>query len=411
MYNFFQKLRYHFTIIYIYFYTKFRFFQLVSFMVKDNVMVVGAGEVGRFAVEYLAHYPIVRELIIVDINEMRGKMVAYNAEIAAAIHKYYPRIVYEKLDIADTEKVVDVLRKYKPKVILHVATLLSSFYYQRLAKAYIKAYKLPYKSHLAGHTFAKDFYLIYKLMQAVKQSDIDIRVVNLSFPDNTHIALGKLGLAPTIGAGTIDLTVHGIKKHVSETLNIEKHNVNVVMVAHHAIRTQDAKYVPFYLKIEKINGEDLTNKFDAVEVVNKGTYYTGVWGGGNSPMTAASAVDNVIALLSDSGVIKHAPGPAGLPGGWPVEITWDEVKVVLPPEVSMEKAMEMNIEGMKLDGIERVENDGTVVFTKETVEYMATALDMHWTKVKPDETLDMSKELIEAYHKLEEKLRKEGIIK
>lgn len=378
-------------------------------MTRNNVMVVGAGEVGRYAAEYLVRFPIVREILLVDINEIRGKMVAYNAEIAGAIHKYYPRIVYEKLDVTDTDKTVDLLRKYKPQVILHVATLMSSFYYQHLAKPYIKAKKLPFKSHLAGHTFAKDFYLIYKLMQAVKQSDIDTRVVNLAFPDNTNIVLGKLGLAPTIGAGTIDLTAHGVKKYIAEKLNLKVHNIHVTMVVHHAQRTMDAKYVPYYIKIQKANGEDITDNFDLVEVLNKGAYYTGIWGGDNSPMTAASAVDNMIALLSDSGVIKHAPGPAGLPGGWPVQINWDEVKVMLPKDISMEKAMEINLEGMKMDGIERVENDGTVVFTKETVEYMATVLDMHWTKVKPEETLEMSKELIAAYKKLEEKMKQEGI--
>lgn len=376
-------------------------------MARNNVLVVGAGEVGRYAVEYLVRYPIVDEVIIVDINEIRGKMVTYNAEIAAAIHQHYPRVVYEKLDITDTEKTVDILKKYKPKAILHVATLMSSFYYQHLAKPYIKKHKLPYKSHLAGHTFAKDFYLIYKLMQAVRDSEIDTRVVNLAFPDNTNIVLHKLGLAPTIGGGTIDLSAHGIKKYVADDLGVKMHNINVALVVHHAARTMDAKYVPFYLKIKLMNGEDITDKYDSIEVLNKGAYYTGIWGGDNSPMTAASAVDNVIALLSDSGVIKHAPGPVGLPGGWIVRINWDKVEVVLPSELSMDKAMEINLEGMKLDGIERVENDGTVVFTKDTVDYMATVLDLHWTKVKPEETLQMSKEIIAAYKKLEEKIKQE----
>ena len=59
----------------------------------------------------------------------------------------------------------------------------------------------------AGHTFAKDAVLSYNIAQAIQQADIPIKYVNISFPDHTNYALGKVGLAPTTGAGTIDLTV------------------------------------------------------------------------------------------------------------------------------------------------------------------------------------------------------------
>ncbi|HHY38365.1 MAG TPA: hypothetical protein GX507_05495 [Clostridia bacterium] len=36
----------------------------------------------------------------------------------------------------------------------------------------------------------------------------------------------------------------------------------------------------------------------------------------DSPVIASSAIKNVLAILNDSGLRTHAPGPKGLPGGW-----------------------------------------------------------------------------------------------
>ena len=375
----------------------------VIIMNEKTVFITGgAGIVGSFAVEFLARDPTVEKIVIADIKEDYGETVLNNAVIGSAINGYYHKIVFEKVDLRDLDSIASALEKHKPDVVLQVATMMSSYYYIHIIKREIKRKHLPLKTYLAGHTFAKDFVFVYNVMRALKKTSLNTKVVNLSFPDNTHLVLGKLGLAPHIGAGTIDISVGGIRKKIADHLKIPIHNVNVVMVCHHSIRVTPIEYVPYYLRVY-VNGNDITEQLaELKKFVQEGIIASYVGATTNAPMTAASAVSNVLAVLNDTQVIKHAPGPNGLPGGWPVRIGREKVDLVLPTDLSFEEAMKMQEEGLKTDGIERVEDDGTVVFTEEAVNMMREILGLEWPKVKPDEAEEMALDLIKAYKKLEE---------
>lgn len=373
-------------------------------MASGTVLITGgAGIVGRYATEFLARSSLVKRIIIADIKKKESETVKYNATIGSATMWNYPKVIFEKLDLMDVDAITRILKKYKPDAILQVATMLSSYFYAHLAERVIKLRNLPYEGHIAGHTVAKDFVFIYNVMKAVKASEINTRVVNISFPDMTNYILKKINLEPTIGAGTTDLTAVGIQSLVADSLNVPIHNIDVRLIAHHTIRVLRPERVPFYLRIW-YNGEDITKDFDALELFRnciKITNYGVIIE--NSGMTASSGVSNVLALLKDNGIIKHSPGPFGLPGGWPVRITYDRIDLMLPSDISVEEAIKINLEGMKLDGIERVESDGTVVFTKEAISYMEEVLEIDWRRMKVDEAVDMAKDLIQAYNKLAEK--------
>jgi len=383
---------------------------VVKNMPRGTVLITGgAGIVGRYATDFLARSSLVKKVVIADIKKKEGETVKYNAQIGSATMWNYPKVIFEKVDLTDIDAVVSLLKKHNPDVILQVATMLSSYFYAHLAEKVIKDRGLPYEGHLAGHTIAKDFVFTYYVMQALKEANINARVVNLAFPDITNYILGKIKLEPTIGAGTTDLTATGIQLLVAEALGVPIHNIDIRLVAHHAIRVIDPKKVPYYLKI-MYNSEDITSQFDTIELFRKCIQITNY---GiiieNSSMTASSAVSNVLALLHDNGIIKHSPGPGGLPGGWPVRINYDHISIMLPKEISVEKAIEINLKGMKYDGIDRVESDGTVVFTKDSVDYMKDVLKIDWPTVKPDEALDMAKDLIKAYKQLAEEINYKGI--
>lgn len=57
-------------------------------------------------------------------------------------------------------------------------------------------------------------------------------MINLSYPDVTHAVLSKIGLAPTVGAGNIDLLTPKIQEVVSYMKNIPMININVRLVGH-----------------------------------------------------------------------------------------------------------------------------------------------------------------------------------
>ena len=133
-------------------------------MSEKSVMVVGgAGIVGTNAVSYITHTPGIERVIIADINESRGKMLVNANTLSTALLGSYPKIEYKKIDIFNEDDLAATLEKTKPKAILNMATLYSSYAYAPLIENRLK--ELGIKSRLAGHSFAKDFVPIYKLMK------------------------------------------------------------------------------------------------------------------------------------------------------------------------------------------------------------------------------------------------------
>jgi hypothetical protein len=117
-------------------------------------------------------------------------------------------------------------------------------------------------------------------------------------------------------------------------------------------------------------------------------------------MAAISSVRQVISILEDRGEIILGSGVGGIPCCVPVRLDRRGAEIVLPDDLTMDKVLEMNQAGMRFDGIERIEEDGTAVFTDSAAEFMRTALGMNWVRMRLSETEAMTKDLAEAYNKL-----------
>ena len=55
--------------------------------------------------------------------------------------------------------------------------------------------------------------------------------------------------------------------------------------------------------------------------------------------------------------------PSGLPGTYPARIESGDVKLELPEDLTEDEAVALNEEALRWDGIERIESDGTVIYT------------------------------------------------
>ncbi|MEM2896646.1 MAG: hypothetical protein QXG01_03585, partial [Candidatus Bathyarchaeia archaeon] len=334
------------------------------------------------------------------VKEDVGLTVIRNAYIGAAMQGFYPKFEFIKLDLRDEEKTSEVLAETKPTVILNATSMLSSFFYVPLIKKRIG--KLGLRSHLAGHTLAKDIALIYRLMKAIKKSGIKTHVANIAFPDNSHAVLAKVGLAPDVGGGTLDLNVYYISELVADRFKIPAHNVWITMVAHHALRVYPAGEIPYYMNI-RIGDRDVTKEFNLNELIeesNKGTLYGLAKPYVNASMVAASLVKNALAILNNTGLLTHAPGVEGLPGGVPTRLSSKGAELVVPQGLTREKIIEMNYEGMKADGIEKIDDDGTVTFTEQAIRLLKEILGIDRKRMRLDEAEKMAEELIESYSRL-----------
>jgi hypothetical protein len=91
--------------------------------------------------------------------------------------------------------------------------------------------------------------------------------------------------------------------------------------------------------------------------------------------------------------LSHAPGPEGLVGGYPVHINKDGAKVFIPEGMTREKAIQINEEAQKWDGIEKIKEDGTVVFTDEAYKTFKDLLGYDCKEMKVEEIEMRAKEL------------------
>jgi hypothetical protein len=161
---------------------------------------------------------------------------------------------------------------------------------------------------------------------------------------------------------------------------------------------------PYWIKI-MFDGKDVTSQFDtdkvmydAVKLYPPGIDFTTV--------SASSAIKNLYSLIFDLKLRTHSPGPNGLPGGYPVRLSAKGAEVVLPPEITLEKAIKINEQAGALDGVQEIKNDGTVVFADYTYEIMKEMLGFDCKSFTPAECEQRAREQMACYKKITDKYLK-----
>jgi hypothetical protein len=156
-------------------------------------------------------------------------------------------------------------------------------------------------------------------------------------------------------------------------------------------------------------GEDVSAKFPSKTVASLYAKY----GYANMPSfpgplvdqmkTASSFLKKVLAIYYDKHeLIQSVPAPNGLPGAYPCILDAEGAKVTLPG-ISLEEAIKINEEGGKIDGIERVKPDGTVVYVEKNFKLMKEVVGYECKELKPNEHEERAKELDSKLKKLYEK--------
>ena len=363
---------------------------------NDTLMIIGLGELGGIVLEILARVPNITKIVTADLNEDHGVRRTNTALMGASYLNLYPNIEFVKIDLNHIEETAKIIREINPRIIYSATTLQSWWVIDALPK---NVHAQLYKDFCGlGPWIPMHLLLVYKLMQAVKKSGVNSLVINSSFPDNVNAVLGKIGLAPNVGIGNIDLIVAPWRKVVSEILNVPLRRVQVYIFGHHYSsynlgRTGTGLSAPYYLKI-MVEDKDVTENFKIKELAKEIPLRAKRTPGSQvNWIVAASAVKIILGILNDTNELSHAPGPEGLTGGYPVHINKDGAKVCLPEGMTREKAIQINEEAQKWDGIERIEQDGTVVFTDEAYKTFKDLLGYDCKEMKIEEIEMRAKEL------------------
>ena len=377
---------------------------------REKIMLIGIGELGGIILEYMCRIPGISEIVTADTNADWGFRKTNSAIEGASYMGLYPNIKFYPIDLLNIEKTADLFGKINPTIICNGTTLQSWWVVNELPP---EVNARIYKDKCAiGPWTAMHLALTSKLMKAVKMSGIDTYVVNTSYPDVINPSLARVGLAPTVGIGNMDLAVPYIQKAASEILNVPMSNVGVELIAHHYHAYYWCRYgtgseVPFYLRVY-VGKEDVTERLGDMkkfiaELPKRGMRPAGHHG---QFVVAGSALKNIMAIYNDTEEITHAPGPQGLEGGYPVRLSRRGAEVVLPKRVTLEQARAMNLEAQQHDGVQEIKENGDVVVTQEAHTTFKKELNVDCKVITVEDSFEQAMELRKKFHEF---ARKHGV--
>ena len=362
---------------------------------STRILILGCGVLGSGVLDFLSQSGRDYDIHIAARDNQKLSLRVNLARYTAANLGHHPRIEIGSVDLMNIEATAAYLAALRPDIIFNATTLhswwvitqLPPAVYQRLDRARV------------GVWTAMHLVLVRRLMQAVRMSGVQAKVVNASYPDVVNAALAAEGSAPLIGIGNIANAVPGIQLAAAHLLGCEVARVGVRFFAHHYLSyrmpsTGGTDGAPYHLTLS-LDGEQLPA--DAIDHGDLFATVAGrfrrVLGLAGQSVTASSATAVLRTLADGVDRVVHAPGPQGLVGGYPVRLSRDRVAVELPAGLSLEQAVSVNRACQKFDGIDSVDADGTVHFTTDSAAIIREELGFDCPAVRLAECEEVADEL------------------
>lgn len=364
---------------------------------KPKVMLIGLGDLGGHILELLARENRVGTIIVGSRNATRAEARVNLVRLAAVSLDHAPQIRFIRLDLKNRDVVAETIDREKPNVILHTATMMTWWWTDLLPEEKAKALgRARFGVWLPVHLS-----LTLRLMETLKEIGYKGLTLTAPFPDVVNPVLGRLHLAPTCGVGNLEEIVPKVRLLASQKLSLPLEEIHVHCVAHHALESwiygeKRENPPPFWLRI--LHGdEDVTESVNGARLLLSS--YPLPPGPAINVLSAAATLRLLRGFLSKRPVLRHVPGPKGLPGGYPVVVSSQGVSLASLPDLTLEEAVSINERSHCFEGIECIEPDGTVVFCQEDAEVMKKILDYHCPRLHPAESESRAEELVARFRR------------
>jgi hypothetical protein len=362
-----------------------------------RVAVLGIGDLGGSLLRMLAQAPEISHVYALDLDEARLATAVADAAAGASYVDGGARVEPLVVDMRNTDALATALTRAHPDVVVNTATLQSWWVITQLPPPLWQ--RLEEQARY-GPWLPMHLTLAIKLMQALTTAGLSPAVVNLAFPDAVNPVLAGLGWAPTCGAGNSDLLRAGIRSAAARRLNVPVRDVAACLLAHHfhvvyfwmeLERKESLADHPYFLRV-MVGDVDVTEELGAESLLAEAGRAL-PRGRAIMARTAASAAEKVRRLLRDDERLTHAPGPAGLVGGYDVRLARSGARVALPRGVSFAQAKTMMEQTQRGDGIESIGADGSVAFSETAQEAMREVLGYDCPLLRPSESEARADEL------------------
>jgi hypothetical protein len=349
----------------------------------SRVLLIGLGDLGMRIATNIVRDARVHDLILAA-REHAAPRAALVADCADRAH-----VRFVPVDALNVSALQVLLRRERPDLLVQCASLLSPWVIAERTDTVARRLQVAgFAAQLPAHLA-----IVQAVMLAVREVGLTCPVVNCSYPDLTHPVLAASGLAPTIGTGNVGMIARRVRTALRtcdagerQLVRVLAHHVHVTGCVLSCRPSGGASGPQVYLGESGDRADHLA--YAAPPLKSNRTL---------NALSAATAGTVLAALLDGDGALRtSAPGPLGLPGGYPVRIAACEVTLDLPPSLPLEDAVAYQQQCARWDGVERIERDGTVFFTDVFSDTVAP-LDPELAKpLSPDDALKRFSSLQQA---------------
>ena len=355
-----------------------------------RVLLISLVDLGYRIAAGIAAWPALEEVVCAGGGRRQGPFLAGKLDSS-----YETCVRFVPLDATSQRDVETVINREQPALIVICASLLNPW--ETLAATSERGKR----ARDAGTAILLPAMLpiLLSVMRAVRNVDFRGPVASLPWPDGTHPILAKLGLCPTVGLGNASMILMRVRS----------------ALRHRAIREGQK---PEELPLVRVLGDASTlwpclagvppdDRQDGCRVyigeqgarADELAYEGHPWPAGFhlNELTATSSLPVLKALLPGASELRFTcPGVDGNPGGYPVRITEGQVTYDLPPDLTLSDAIVINTRHLRDDGIERIEDDGTLVYTDQARAVMADIEPDLTEPLKPNQAMARFPVLLQA---------------
>jgi hypothetical protein len=302
-----------------------------------DIIVTGSGSLATEVMHGLTRTAIDNLAIaLVGRDADRLAALARSAEESAAQSRMTVHPVV--IDWSDDDLIRRVIGELHAKVLVHTASLQSPW-----TVAGMDGWSKLIQSQGFGLTAPLQAALAMKVARAIASESADTALVNGCYPDAVNRILSVNNLHVAAGLGNVAILAALLATGLPARLTEGKH---LRVVAHHAhlAAVQDKRQLNPAMRVWL---DEQPVDEEAAGWLNSATLQRNL-----NSVTGPIAAPMLLALARRVPFWRgHAPGPLGLPGGYPVSIDNGRIQLDLPRDITLAEAHAINKGGALADGI------------------------------------------------------------
>jgi len=325
--------------------------------IRADILIFGTGNfAGRIALDLAATASEPLTVVIAGRKVERLGWLRTAGNARAVLFDRPARFMSHEVDLSIANAAADAIAAVAPKVVVQAASFQAGAVISNQGNTWTR---LVAEGGLSA-TAVLQAPLSVSVARAVKAIRPRAHFINCCFPDVVNPLIAALDLPIACGVGNIAILANAFAGTLARgrELRVLAHYQNLAPWRR-AAETRSGPSARVWIDGEEV--ADVYRRFASVQLTREPAI----------EISGASGVPLMLAMAHGREWIGHAPGPRGLPGGYPVKFRGGELDLDLPASLTREEAIAWNLRYEQESGLV-VGPDGHAVYTGRLRELVAT---------------------------------------